>query len=392
MADLSKITCIEDLRKVAKRKVPKMFYDYVDCGSYTQSTYYANTSDYERLKFRQRVAVDISNRSTATTMLGEKVAMPLAISPTGITGMQRADGEILAAKAAEAFGVPFTLSTMSCCSIEDVAANTTRPFWFQLYMMKDRDFMSRLIQRAKQAGCSALVVTLDLQVLGQRHLDIKNGLSTPPNPTLRNLLNLMTKPEWCWHMLHTKRRSFGNIVGHVPGAENMKVLSLWTAQQFDATLNWNDLEWIKAQWGGKLILKGILDARDAELAVKHGADAIVVSNHGGRQLDGAPSTIQALPSIVHHIKQLNNNIEIFIDGGIHTGQDILRAYAMGADAVMIGRAFLYGLGAYGQAGVYRALELLQKELDTSMAFCGHTHIENVNSDILIIPEDFTSGY
>lgn len=388
MADLSKITCIEDLRKVAKRKVPKMFYDYVDCGSYTESTYRANTSDFERLKFRQRVAVDISNRSTKTTMLGESVAMPLAISPTGITGMQRADGEILAAKAAEAFGVPFTLSTMSCCSIEDVAANTTRPFWFQLYMMKDREFMARLIQRAKKAGCSALVVTLDLQVLGQRHLDIKNGLSTPPKPTLRNLLNLATKPEWCWHMLHTKRRSFGNIVGHIPEADDLKILAMWTAEQFDATLNWNDLEWIKEQWGGKIILKGILDARDAEMAIKCGADAIVVSNHGGRQLDGAPSSIQALPAIVETVKNHNSSMEVFIDGGIRTGQDILRAYALGADAVMVGRAFLYGLGAYGQAGVYRALELLQKELDVSMAFCGHTDIRNVDKDILFIPDDF----
>lgn len=388
MADLSKITCIEDLRKVAKRKVPKMFYDYVDCGSYTESTYRANSSDFEQLKFRQRVAVDIAQRSTKTTLLGESVAMPLAIAPTGITGMQRADGEILAAKAAEQFGVPFTLSTMSCCSIEDIAAHTSKPFWFQLYMMKDRDFMARLIQRAKKAGCSALVVTLDLQVLGQRHLDIKNGLSTPPKPTLRNLLNLALKPEWCWHMLHTHRRSFGNIVGHVPGAENLSVLAKWTAEQFDASLNWNDLEWIKEQWDGKIILKGILDARDAEMAIKCGADAIVVSNHGGRQLDGAPSTIAALPAIVEKVKSLNSTMEVYLDGGVRTGQDILRAYALGADAVMIGRAFLFGLGAYGQAGVYRALELLQKELDVSMAFCGHTDINQVDKDILIVPEGF----
>ncbi len=388
MADLSKITCIEDLRKVAKRKVPKMFYDYVDCGSYTESTYRANSSDFEQLKFRQRVAVDISQRSTKTSLLGEQVAMPLAIAPTGITGMQRADGEILAAKAAEAFGVPFTLSTMSCCSIEDIAAHTSRPFWFQLYMMKDRDFMARLIQRAKKAGCSALVVTLDLQVLGQRHLDIKNGLSTPPKPTLRNLLNLATKPKWCWHMLQTNRRSFGNIVGHVPGAENLSVLAKWTAEQFDASLNWNDLAWIKEQWGGKIILKGILDARDAENAVQYGADAIIVSNHGGRQLDGAPSTIAALPAIVEKVKSLNSTMEIYLDGGVRTGQDILRAYALGADAVMIGRAFLFGLGAYGQAGVYRALELLQKELDVSMAFCGHIDIQQVDKEILIVPEGF----
>ncbi len=388
MPDLSKITCIEDLRKVAKRKVPKMFYDYVDCGSYTESTYRANSSDFEQLKFRQRVAVAISQRITKTSLLGEQVAMPLAIAPTGITGMQRADGEILAAKAAEAFGVPFTLSTMSCCSIEDIAAHTSRPFWFQLYMMKDRDFMARLIQRAKKAGCSALVVTLDLQVLGQRHLDIKNGLSTPPKPTLRNLLNLATKPEWCWHMLQTNRRSFGNIVGHVPGAENLSVLAKWTAEQFDASLNWNDLAWIKEQWGGKIILKGILDARDAENAVQYGADAIVVSNHGGRQLDGAPSTIAALPAIVEKVKSLNSTMEIYLDGGVRTGQDILRAYALGADAVMIGRAFLFGLGAYGQAGVYRALELLQKELDVSMAFCGHIDIQQVDKEILIVPEGF----
>ncbi len=386
MADLSKITCIEDLRKIAKFKVPKMFYDYADCGSYTESTYQANESDLQKIKFRQKVAVNIENRSTKTTMLGESVSMPVALAPTGIAGMQRADGEILAAKAAEHFGVPFTLSTMSCCSIEDVASHTSRPFWFQLYMMKDRDFMADLIKRAREARCSALMVTLDLQVLGQRHLDIKNGLSTPPKPTLKNLLNLALKPEWCWHMLQTKRRSFGNIVGHIKDADDMKILAMWTAEQFDATLNWNDLAWIKEQWGGKIILKGIMDASDAEMAVKCGADAIVVSNHGGRQLDGAPSTIHALPDIVEAVNRLNSSMEVWMDGGIRGGQDVLRAYALGAKGTLIGRSFLYGLGAYGQEGVYKALDIIQKELDVSMAFCGHTDINNVTKDILFTPK------
>ena len=383
MTNLAKITCIEDLRRIYKFKVPRMFYDYCDSGSYTESTYRANIDDFQALKFRQRVAVNMEGRSTQTKMIGETVSMPVAIAPTGLTGMQRADGEILAAKAAERFGIPFTLSTMSICSIEDVAANTSRPFWFQLYMMRDREFMENLIQRAKQARCSALVVTLDLQVLGQRHKDIKNGLSTPPKPTLMNLLNLALKPEWCWHMLQTKRRTFGNIVGHAKNVSDVSSLATWTAEQFDPRLNWGDIEWIKGRWDGKLILKGIMDAEDAVLAAQTGADAIIVSNHGGRQLDGAPSSIAALPAIVEALDKINSPMEVWMDGGIRSGQDVLRARALGAQGTMIGRAFLYGLGAYGQEGVTRALEIIQKELETSMAFCGHTQIDQVTKDILL---------
>lgn len=362
-----------------------MFYDYCDSGSYTESTYRSNIDDFQKLKFRQRVAVNMEGRSTQTKMIGETVSMPVAIAPTGLTGMQRADGEILAAKAAEHFGIPFTLSTMSICSIEDVAAHTSRPFWFQLYMMRDREFMENLIQRAKQARCSALVVTLDLQVLGQRHKDIKNGLSTPPKPTLMNMMNLALKPEWCWHMLQTKRRTFGNIVGHAKSVSDVSSLSTWTAEQFDPRLNWGDIEWIKGRWDGKLILKGIMDAEDAVLAAQTGADAIVVSNHGGRQLDGAPSSIAALPEIVEALQKINSPMEVWMDGGIRSGQDVLRARALGAQGTMIGRAFLYGLGAYGQDGVTRALEIIQKELETSMAFCGHTQIDQVTKDILLNP-------
>ncbi len=383
MTNLAKITCIEDLRRIYKFKVPRMFYDYCDSGSYTESTYRANIDDFQALKFRQRVAVNMEGRSTQTKMIGETVSMPVAIAPTGLTGMQRADGEILAAKAAERFGIPFTLSTMSICSIEDVAANTSRPFWFQLYMMRDREFMENLIQRAKQARCSGLVVTLDLQVLGQRHKDIKNGLSTPPKPTLMNLLNLALKPEWCWHMLQTKRRTFGNIVGHAKNVSDVSSLATWTAEQFDPRLNWGDIEWIKGRWDGKLILKGIMDAEDAVLAAQTGADAIIVSNHGGRQLDGAPSSIAALPAIVEALDKINSPMEVWMDGGIRSGQDVLRARALGAQGTMIGRAFLYGLGAYGQEGVTRALEIIQKELETSMAFCGHTQIDQVTKDILL---------
>ena len=383
MTNLAKITCIEDLRRIYKFKVPRMFYDYCDSGSYTESTYRANIDDFQALKFRQRVAVNMEGRSTQTKMIGETVSMPVAIAPTGLTGMQRADGEILAAKAAERFGIPFTLSTMSICSIEDVAANTSRPFWFQLYMMRDREFMENLIQRAKQARCSGLVVTLDLQVLGQRHKDIKNGLSTPPKPTLMNLLNLALKPEWCWHMLQTKRRTFGNIVGHAKNVSDVSSLATWTAEQFDPRLNWGDIEWIKGRWDGKLILKGIMDAEDAVLAAQTGADAIIVSNHGGRQLDGAPSSIAALPAIVEALDKINSPMEVWMDGGIRSGQDVLRARALGAQGTMIGRAFLYGLGAYGQEGVTRALEIIQKELETSMAFCGHTQIDQVTRDILL---------
>ncbi|OOX80360.1 alpha-hydroxy acid oxidase [Snodgrassella alvi] len=377
---LSKITCIEDLRKIAKRKVPKMFYDYADTGSWTESTYHANSNDFQEIKLRQRVLTDMTGRTLETTMAGQTVKMPVALAPTGLTGMQHADGEILAARAAEKFGVPFTLSTMSICSIEDVAENTSAPFWFQLYVMRDREFMRDLIRRAQEAKCSALVVTADLQVLGQRHKDIKNGLSTPPKPTLRNWMNLATKPEWCLAMLNTQRRTFRNIVGHTKGVADMTSLSSWTSEQFDPRLSWKDIEEIKNLWGGKLIIKGILDAEDAEMAVKSGADAIIVSNHGGRQLDGAPSTIHALPNI---ISAVGNNIEVWLDSGIRSGQDVLKAIAMGAKGTLIGRAFLYGLGAYGEDGVTRALEIIYNEMDISMAFTGHTDIKTVNKDILI---------
>ncbi|WP_284336992.1 alpha-hydroxy acid oxidase [Comamonas sp. NoAH] len=381
MADLSKITCIEDLRVIAKRRVPRMFYDYADSGSYTQSTYRANEEAFQKIKLRQRVAVNMEGRSTRTTMIGQDVAMPVAIAPTGLTGMQHADGEILAAKAAKAFGIPFTLSTMSICSLEDIAVHTDRhPFWFQLYVMRDKGFMERLIDRAKAANCSALQLTLDLQILGQRHKDIKNGLSTPPKPTLANLMNLATKPRWCLGMLGTQRRSFGNIVGHVDGVADMSSLSSWTADQFDPTLNWGDVEWIKKRWGGKLILKGLMDAEDARLAVQSGADALVVSNHGGRQLDGAPSSIEALPSMV---EAAGKGIEVWMDGGIRSGQDVLKARALGAQGTLIGRSFLYGLGAFGQEGVSKALSIIHKELDTTMAFCGHTNINNVGKEILL---------
>ena len=386
MFNINKITCIEDLRKVAKFKVPKMFYDYMDSGSFTETTYRANTTDFDKLKFIQKVARDLSNRSIKGKLLGTEYAMPLALAPTGLTGMQRADGEILAAKAAEQFGVPFTLSTMSVCSIEDIAEHTTQPFWFQLYVMKDRDFMRRLIGRAKDAGCSALVLTLDLQVMGQRHKDIKNGLSTPPKPTLLNILDLARRPEWCWHMSKTKRRSFGNIVGHVTGVADMTSLASWTADQFDPQLNWNDIAWIKEAWDGPLILKGIMSPDDAVEAYKHGGDAIVVSNHGGRQLDGAPSSISALEPIIEALAQHNSNMEVYMDGGITQGQDILRAKALGADGVMIGRAFLYGLAAFGQAGVEKALKLLANELDVTMAFCGHTNLNDVDKSILLNPD------
>ncbi|MCM2347056.1 MAG: alpha-hydroxy-acid oxidizing protein [Acidovorax soli] len=377
---MSKITCIEDLRVVAQRRVPRMFYDYADSGSYTEGTYRSNTADFQGIKLRQRVAVNMEGRSTRTTMIGQDVAMPVAIAPTGLTGMQHADGEILSARAARAFGIPFTLSTMSICSIEDVAQHAGPGFWFQLYVMRDRDFIERLIDRAKAAGCSALQLTLDLQILGQRHKDIKNGLSSPPKPTLTNLINLATKPHWCLGMLGTKRRSFGNIVGHAKGVGDLSSLSSWTAEQFDPQLNWGDVEWIKKRWGGKLILKGIMDAEDARLAANSGADALIVSNHGGRQLDGAPSSIAALPAIAEAV---GKDIEVWMDGGIRSGQDVLKARALGARGTLIGRSFLYGLGAYGEAGVTRALEIIQKELDITMAFCGHTDIDTVDRGILL---------
>ncbi|TDQ41955.1 alpha-hydroxy acid oxidase [Tepidicella xavieri] len=374
------ITHIEDLRRLAQRHVPRMFYDYADSGSWTESTYRANESDFQPIKLRQRVAVNMEGRTTRTTMVGQDVAMPVAIAPTGLTGMQHADGEILAARAAKRFGVPFTLSTMSICSIEDVAQHAGEGFWFQLYVMRDRDFIERLIDRAKAARCGALVLTLDLQILGQRHKDLKNGLSAPPKLTLPNLLNMMTKPRWCLGMLGTSRRQFGNIVGHVKGVDNMGSLSAWTAQQFDPRLNWGDVEWIKKRWGGKLILKGIMDEEDARLAVESGADALIVSNHGGRQLDGAESSIRALPKIVAAV---GHRIEVHMDGGIRSGQDVLKARALGAQGTYIGRAFLYGLGAMGEAGVTKALEIIHKELDLTMAFTGHTDINRVDRSILL---------
>lgn len=378
---MSVITSIEDLRILAKRRVPKMFYDYADSGSWSESTYKANEEDFKGIQFRQRVAVDIAKRSTRSQMIGQPVSMPVAIAPTGLTGMQHADGEILAAKSAKAFGIPFTLSTMSICSIEDVAQETQyHPFWFQLYVMKDRDFIERLIERAKQARCSGLVLTLDLQILGQRHKDIKNGLSAPPQLTLANMINLATKWRWCMGMLGTRRREFGNIVGHVKGVENMNSLSSWTAQQFDPSLNWNDVEWIKKRWGGPLILKGIQDEEDARLAVNSGANALIVSNHGGRQLDGAQSSIKALPRIVQAV---GKDIEVHMDGGIRSGQDVLKALALGAKGVYIGRSMLYGLGAMGESGVTQALELIRNELDLSMAFCGKTQVQQVDSSILL---------
>ena len=378
---MSVITTIEELRVLAQKRVPRMFYDYADSGSWTESTYRANESDFQKIKLRQRVAVNMENRSTASTMIGQQVAMPVAIAPTGLTGMQHADGEILAARAAKKFGIPFTLSTMSICSIEDVSKGTDgHPFWFQLYVMRDRDFIERLIERARAANCSALVITLDLQILGQRHKDLKNGLSAPPKLTIANMINIATKPRWALGMLGTSRREFGNIVGHVKGVENMGSLSAWTAQQFDPRLNWGDVEWIKKRWGGKIILKGIQDVEDARLAVESGADAMIVSNHGGRQLDGAQSSIQALPAIVDAV---GKQIEVHMDGGIRSGQDVLKARALGAQGTYIGRAFLYGLGAMGQPGVEKALQIIHNELDLTMAFCGRTQMDTVDKSILL---------
>ncbi|MDQ2139389.1 alpha-hydroxy acid oxidase [Alcaligenaceae bacterium A4P071] len=374
------ITTVEDMRVLAKRRVPKMFYDYADSGSWTESTYRANTDDFQKIKLRQRVAVNMEGRSIRTQMVGIDAAMPVAIAPTGLTGMQHADGEILAARAAEAFGIPFTLSTMSICSIEDVAAATTKPFWFQLYVMRDRDYVERLIDRAKAANCSALMLTLDLQILGQRHKDIKNGLTAPPKMTVRNMIDLATKPKWCYHMMRTQRRTFGNIVGHAKGVSDLSSLGAWTAEQFDPRLSWDDVEWIKRRWGGKLILKGILDADDARLAAQSGADALIVSNHGGRQLDGAVSSIQALPAIAEAV---GSRIEVWMDGGIRSGQDVLKAVALGARGTLIGRSFLYGLGAGGERGVRQVLEMIAKELDITMAFCGRKTIESVDRDILL---------
>jgi L-lactate dehydrogenase (cytochrome) len=381
------ITNIQDLKDIYVRRVPKMFYDYAESGSWTEQTFRENTSDFDQLRLRQRVAVDMTNRSLETEMIGQKVKMPVALAPVGLTGMQCADGEIKAARAAEAFGVPFTLSTMSICSIEDVAEHTTKPFWFQLYTMKDTGFVSNLIQRAKDAKCSALVITLDLQILGQRHKDLKNGLSAPPKPTLKNMINLSTKWAWGLEMLGTKRRSFGNIVGHASGVKDTSSLSDWTATSFDPTLDWDKIAKIKEEWGGKVILKGILDADDAKAALQVGADAIIVSNHGGRQLDGAISAIKALPSIMDAV---GDQVEVHLDSGIRSGQDVLKAIAMGAKGTYIGRSFVYGLGAMGQSGVTKALEIIYKEMDTSMALCGHRTLSQISKESLLIPKGF--GY
>jgi L-lactate dehydrogenase (cytochrome) len=374
------MTCIADLQALAKRRVPRMFYDYADSGSWTESTYRANEEDFQKIKLRQRVAVDMRDRTLKSTMIGIPVSMPVAIAPTGLTGMQHADGEILAAKAAQKAGIPFTLSTMSICSIEDIAENTTAPFWFQLYVMRDQEFSNGLIDRAKKAGCSALVLTLDLQILGQRHKDLKNGLTAPPQPTIANMINLATKPRWVWNMAQTKRRTFRNIVGHAKGATNMKSLSKWTAEQFDPALDWDAVKRIKERWGGKLILKGILDEEDAATALQSGADAIIVSNHGGRQLDGALSSIAMLPKIV---REVGDKIEVHMDGGIRSGQDVLKARALGARGTYIGRAMLYGLGAGGEAGVTEALRIIRNEMDLTMAFCGLRDIEKVDKTIIV---------
>ena len=386
---MSVITTIEDLRRIYERRVPRMFYDYAESGSWTEQTFRENSSDFSDIRLRQRVAVDMSGRSTASQMIGEDVAMPVALAPVGMTGMQHADGEMKAAKAAEEFGVPFTLSTMSINSIEDVAEHTTKPFWFQLYTMKDQDYVSRLIQRAKDAKCSALVITLDLQILGQRHKDLKNGLSAPPKLTPKSIANLMTKWSWGIEMLNAKRREFGNIVGHVDGISDASSLGAWTAEQFDPSLDWAKVEKLMEQWGGKVILKGILDAEDAKMAAKLGADAIIVSNHGGRQLDGALSSIRMLPPIMDAV---GGDIEVHMDGGIRSGQDALKAIALGAKGTYIGRAFVYGLGAMGQKGVTTALDVIRKEFDTTMALCGERRVADLGRHNLLIPEDFSGRW
>lgn len=383
------ITCIQDLKDLHKKRTPKMFYDYCESGSWTEQTFRENTTDFDQIRLRQRVAVNMEGRSTATKMIGQDVTMPVALAPVGSTGMQCADGEIKAAKAAEKFGVPFTLSTMSICSIEDVAEATEKPFWFQLYVMRDREFTSGLIARAKAAKCSAMVLTLDLQILGQRHKDIKNGLSTPIKLTPKTLLDLSTRWRWGMGMLGTKRRSFRNIVGHVKGVDNIGTLATWANEQFDPRMDWEQIKRLKKEWGGKLILKGILDADDAIKALEVGADAIIVSNHGGRQLDGALSSIRALPSILDAV---GDKIEVHIDSGIRSGQDVLKAMAMGATGTYIGRAYIHGLGAMGEAGVTHALEVIHKELDLTMALCGKKDIEKVGRDILLVPKDFEGNW
>lgn len=382
---MSSITNIDDLKKIYRRRVPKMFFDYTESGSWAEQTFRENVTDFTDLRLRQRVAVDMSGRHTRSKMVGDQVTMPVALAPVGLTGMQCADGEIKAALAAEQFGVPYTLSTMSICSIEDVAARTEKPFWFQVYVMKDKDYMSRLIYRAKEAKCSALVITLDLQVLGQRHKDIKNGLSAPPKLTAKTLLNLSTKWGWGIEMLGTRRKTFGNVVGHAKGVSDTSSLSSWTAEQFDPKLDWNKIKSLRKKWSDKVILKGILDVEDAKLALNVGADAIIVSNHGGRQLDGAQSTIRALPAILDAV---GDKIEVHLDGGIRSGQDVLKAIALGAKGTYIGRAYIYGLGAMGQKGVRLALEIIQKELETTMALCGHRNLDQLSRDTLQIPANF----
>jgi L-lactate dehydrogenase (cytochrome) len=369
------VTCIEDLRQIARGKVPRAFFDYAEAGSYAQETLRTNRADFERLTLRQRVLVDVDKRDLSTTLLGEKVSLPLALAPIGLCGMQHGDGEILACRAAQAAGIPFTLSTMSICSIEDVAEAVKKPFWFQVYVIRDRGFIRELIARAAAANCSALVLTLDLQILGQRHCDIKNGMTVPPEIKLGNLIDIATKPAWALSILKGKRKTFGNLAGHVKGMENVNSLAQWTASQFDPTLNWKDVEWIKSLWPGKLILKGIMDIEDARLAAKSGADALIVSNHGGRQLDGAPSSISALPRIAEAV---GNEIEVMVDGGIRSGQDVLRALALGARSCMIGRSYIYGLGAGGEAGVTKAIEIIGKELDVSMALTGTRNVRDVD--------------
>ena len=383
------VTCIDDLKRLHKRRVPKMFYDYAESGSYTEQTFRDNSNDFSKLRLRQRVAVDMTNRSTKTTMIGTEIAMPVALAPVGMAGMQCADGEIKAARAAEKFGVPFTLSTMSICSIEDIAEHTTAPFWFQLYVMRDEDFVAGMIERAKKAKCSALVLTLDLQILGQRHKDIKNDLTAPPRLTLKNILNIATKPHWALGMLGTKRRTFRNIVGHAKNVEDLRALHSWTNEQFDPHLDWDKIRKVKDAWGGKLILKGILDVEDARRAADFGADAIIVSNHGGRQLDGALSAIRMLPSIV---RAVGDRVEVHMDSGIRSGQDVLKALALGAKSTYIGRSFIYGLGAMGEAGVTRALEVIQKELDITMALCGERAVQALGRHNLLIPKDFEGDW
>ena len=375
------ITCIEDLRELHRRRVPKAFFDYADRGSYAEQTLRANREDLEQIKFRQRVLVDVSRRDLSTTILGEPAAMPLILAPVGLLGMQHGDGEIHACRAAQAAGIPFTQSTMSICSIEDIAAAVDKPFWFQLYVMKDRGFIKSLIERAIAAKCSALVLTVDLQVIGQRHADIKNGMTVPPEWSLAKLLDFASKPAWVAGVLRGKRRTFGNLVGHLKGTDDITALSVWINSQFDTTLNWKDIDWIRSIWPGKLILKGILDVEDAEIAVKTGAQALVVSNHGGRQLDGAPSSIEALPEIVDTV---GSQTEIMFDGGIRSGQDVMRALAFGAKSCMIGRAYAYGLGAGGEAGVAKAIELIGKELATTMGLCGVNKISEISDNVLAV--------